>query len=55
MIVLIIILLSIILTYRRFHPKIDIVLSNNQSIILLWYDTYRKGSIYRTFIELFRI
>lgn len=53
--VLIIILVSIILIYCRFHPKIDIVLSKNQSIIVLWYDTYRKGSVHRTFIELFRI
>ena len=56
-IVLIIILcIWIIVVYNNYSPKIDIVISKNKHIVLLWYNKwYYSGECGRTYIKLFEI
>lgn len=52
---ILIILVSIIILYSRYYPKIDIVLSHNKTKVLLWYSKYSNGYCSRAYIELFEI
>lgn len=46
----------IISLYSRYAPKIDIVLSKNKYIVLLWYNEYcMNEECKRTFKKLFEI
>lgn len=53
-------LLGVILlikTFTRYDPNIDLVLSNNKYVFLLWYNKYDSDGKYegRTYIKLFEI
>jgi hypothetical protein len=53
---LIVLCIIVISLYFRYEPAIDIVLSNNKYIVLLWYnswETLSEGK--RTFKKLFEI
>ena len=46
----------IIIMYNRYLPKIDVVISGNKYIVLLWYNKwYWDGQYKRTYIKLFKI
>lgn len=45
-----------IMAYRKYSPKIDIVLSGRKYIVLLWYYKYSwDGDCKRTYTKLFEI
>ena len=53
-------LLGVILLIKafiRYDPNIDLVLSNNKYVFLLWYNKYDSDNKYegRTYIKLFEI
>lgn len=51
---LILICIFIILMFNRYNPKIDIVLSKDKRIILLWYNKWTSlNDGERTFVRLF--
>lgn len=55
---LIVICIWIIIMYNRYLPKIDIVMSRNKYIVLLWYNKWYWNEQYkykRTYIKLFEI
>ena len=53
---IVLICILIISLYSRYVPKIDIVLSKNKYIVLLWYNKYyMDGECKRTFKKLFEI
>lgn len=46
----------IIVMYNKYSPKIDIVISRNKYIVLLWYNKwYLSGEYERTYIILFEV
>nr|DAG91346.1 MAG TPA: hypothetical protein [Crassvirales sp.] len=46
----------VIIMYNRYLPKIDIVISGNKYIVLLWYNKWYWNEQYkRTYIKLFEI
>lgn len=53
--IVLVILLLIVGCYFYWYPKIDIVLSNNKRIVLLWYDIQEDGIIRRNYKKLFEI
>lgn len=54
--ILIMVMVWGIITYRRYSPKIDIVVSERKYIVLLWYYKYYwNGDYSRTYIKLFEI
>lgn len=50
--IVIILLICAIAVYSIYSPKIDIVLSGNKSIVLLWYYKYEGGTKSRTYKKL---
>lgn len=51
---LILICIFIILMFNKYNPKIDIVLSKDKRIVLLWYNKWTSLSEgERTFVRLF--
>ena len=53
---LIILIIWIVKISYKYSPKIDIVLSGNKKVILLWYyKYYRNGDIKRVYTKLFEI
>lgn len=53
---IIILCIWIIVVYNNYSPKIDIVISKNKHIVLLWYNKwYYSGECRRTYIKLFEI
>lgn len=46
----------IIFMYNRYSPSIDVIMSGNKYIVILWYNKYNKNKKYkRTYIELFKM
>lgn len=55
-VIVIVSVIWVIALYHRYNPKIDIVVSKNRKVILLWYyKYYYDGDIRRTYIKLFEI
>ena len=53
---LIILIVWIIKICSKYSPKIDIVISENKRVVLLWYNKYYwSGEIKRTYVKLFEI
>lgn len=51
---LILICIFIILMFNKYNPKIDIVLSRDKRIVLLWYNRWTSlNDGKRTFVRLF--
>ncbi len=51
---LIVLCIWIIVMYNKYSPKIDIVLSRNKHIVLLWYNKWTSlNDGERTFVRLF--
>lgn len=54
--ILLIVIVWGIITYRRYSPNIDMVVSGRKYIVLLWYYKYYwDGDCRRTYIKLFEI
>ena len=52
-IIAIIFIIIIFYTYNKYSPKIDIILSNGNYIIIIWYNTKdNKGNYIRTYKKL---
>lgn len=50
------VLILIIRTFVRYSPKLDLVVSKNTYILLLWYNKYDwMGNCTRTYIKLFEV
>lgn len=53
---LIVLCIWIIVMYNKYFPNIDIVISRNKYIVLLWYNKwYLNGECKRTYIKLFEV
>ena len=53
---LIILFIWITILYDKYSPKIDIVISRNKYIVLLWYNKwYGSEKCKRTYIKLFEV
>lgn len=53
---LIVLCIWIIVMYDKYFPKIDIAISGNKYIVLLWYNKwYQNGGCKRTYIKLFEV
>ena len=55
-IIAIIFIIIVFYTYNKYSPKIDIILSNNKYVVIIWY--YIKdnnGNYVRTYNKLFTI
>lgn len=53
---LIVLCIWIIVMYDKYFPKIDITISGNKYIVLLWYNKwYQNGEYKRTYIKLFEV
>lgn len=51
---LIVLCIWIIVMYNKYSPKIDIIISGNKYIMLLWYNKYYwNGEYKRAFVKLF--
>ena len=51
---LILLCIFIILMFNKYNPKIDIVVSRNKHIVLLWYNKWTSlNDGERTFVRLF--
>ena len=49
-IIAIIFIIIVFYTYNKYSPKIDIILSNGNYIIIIWYNTKdNKGNYIRTY------
>lgn len=43
-------LIILLYLYNKYHPKIDIILSNNKYVIIIWYYTKdNNGNYVRTY------
>ena len=52
-IIAIIFIIIIFYTYNKYSPKIDIILSNNMYVIIIWYYTKdNNGNYVRTYKKL---
>lgn len=52
---MLIVVLLVIGVLLRYCPKIDLVLSKNETIVLFWYNKYNwDNTCERRFVELFR-
>ena len=52
-IIAIIFIIIVFYTYNKYSPKIDIILSNGNYIIIIWYNTKdNKGNYIRTYKKL---
>lgn len=50
------VLILIIRTFVKYNPKLDLVVSKNTYILLLWYNKYDwVGNLTRTYIKLFEV
>lgn len=49
------ILFILLFLYARYEPKIDIVISKNKYIILLWYNNTEDNCVKRKYLKLFVI
>ena len=46
-------LIILLYLYNKYHPKIDIILSNNKYVIIIWYYTKdNNGNYVRTYKRL---
>lgn len=55
-ILVILITILIICTYNKYSPKIDVILSNGNYIIIIWYNTKdNNGNYVRTYNKLLTI
>lgn len=46
----------LVIMYNKYKPKIDIVVSEDNYIVLLWYYKYYwNGEVERTYVKLFKI
>jgi len=53
---LIVLCIWVTMVYNKYSPKIDIVISRNKYIVLLWYSKwYWSGECKRTYIKLFEV
>lgn len=53
---LIVLCIWVTMVYNKYSPKIDIVISRNKYIVLLWYNKwYWNGECKRTYIKLFEV
>lgn len=55
-IIAIIFIIIVFYTYNKYHPQIDIILSNNKYVVIIWY--YIKdnnGNYVRTYKKLLTI
>lgn len=50
-------IISLIKTFTRYDPKLDLVLSGNKYILFLWYNKFNWSNKYegRTYIKLFEL
>ena len=52
-IIAIIFIIIVFYTYNKYSPKIDIILSNNKYVIIIWYYTKdNNGNYIRTYKKL---
>lgn len=56
-IIIIALIVGAIIVFNRYEPKLDLVVSKNTYILLLWYNKYDWAGVYviRTYIKLFEI
>ena len=53
---LIVLCIWVTMIYNKYSPKIDIVISRNKYIVLLWYNKWYWNREYkRTYIKLFEV
>lgn len=55
--IIIALIIGAIIVFIRYEPKLDLVVSKNTYILLLWYNKYDWAGVYvtRTYIKLFEI
>lgn len=55
--IIISLIIGVIIVFIRYEPKLDLVLSKNKYILLLWYNKYDWTGVYvtRTYIKLFEV
>lgn len=55
-IIAIIFIIIVFYTYNKYNPKIDIILSNGNYVIIIWYNTKdNNGNYVRTYKKLLTI
>lgn len=55
-IIVVIFIIIVFYTYNKYHPQIDIILSNGNYIIIIWYSTKdNNGNYVRTYKKLLTI
>lgn len=56
-ILIIALIVGAIIVFTRYEPKLDLVLSKNTYILLLWYNKYdwTRNYVVRTYIKLFEV
>lgn len=55
-IIVVIFIIIVFYTYNKYSPKIDIILSNGNYIIIIWYNTKdNNGNYVRTYKKLLTI
>ena len=55
-IITIIFIIIVLYLYNKYHPQIDIILSNNMYVIIIWYYTKdNNGNYVRTYKKLLTI
>lgn len=53
---LVILCIWVTMVYNKYSPNIDIVISRNKYIVLLWYNKrYYNGECKRTYMKLFEV
>ena len=49
-------LIILLYLYNKYHPKIDIILSNNKYVVIIWYYTKdNNGNYVRTYKKVLTI
>ena len=55
-IIVVIFIIIVFYTYNKYSPKIDIILSNGNYVIIIWYNTKdNNGNYVRTYRKLLTI
>ena len=55
-IIVVIFIIIVFYTYNKYSPKIDIILSNGNYVIIIWYNTKdNNGNYVRTYKKLLTI
>lgn len=55
-IIVVIFIIIVFYTYNKYNPKIDIILSNGNYVIIIWYNTKdNNGNYVRTYKKLLTI